>query len=196
MKNIFLLNGSKVFAHSYGRLNDTLHKIAIETFSAAGFEIRQTKIDDGYNTQEEVQNFLWADLIIYQMPAWWMDIPWIVKKYIDEVFTEGHGSLYANDGRTRSDPKRKYGSGGLLNGKKYMLSVTWNAPDEAFTDPTQFFEGKGIDAVYFPFHKANAFLALSKLPTFLATDVMKVPSVEQTIAHYRQHLAKNLNFSL
>ena len=73
-----------------------------------------------------------------------------------------------------------------------MLSVTWNAPDEAFVDPAQFFEGKGIDAVYFPFHKANQFLALSELPTFLATDVMKAPNVEATVARYAQHLRDTL----
>ncbi len=30
-----------------------------------------------------------------------MGAPWTVKKYIDDVFTEGHGTLYASDGRTR-----------------------------------------------------------------------------------------------
>lgn len=47
-----------------------------------------------------------------------------MKKYIDDVFTEGHGTLYASDGRTRKDPSKKYGSGGLVQGKKYMLSLT------------------------------------------------------------------------
>lgn len=196
MKNILLLNGGKVFAHSHGRLNDTLHAAAFETLSHAGFEMRQTKIDAGYDVQTEVENFLWADLVIYQMPGWWMGAPWIVKKYIDEVFTAGHGSLYANDGRTRSDPTRKYGSGGLVSGKHYMLSLTWNAPEEAFVDPAQFFEGKGIDAVYFPFHKANQFLGMSPFATYLATDVMKAPMVAQTVQRYREHLSKILAFDL
>ena len=50
------------------------------------------------------------------MPGWWMGAPWTVKKYMDDVFTEGHGSLYASDGRTRSDASKKYGSGGLVQG--------------------------------------------------------------------------------
>lgn len=194
MKNILLLNGGKVFAHSHGRLNDTLHTAALGTLTNAGFSIRQTKIDSGYDIQTEVENFLWADLVIYQMPGWWMGAPWIVKKYIDEVFTAGHGSLYASDGRTRSDPTRKYGSGGLVQGKHYMLSLTWNAPEDAFVDPVQFFEGKGIDAVYFPFHKANQFLGMASLPTYLATDVMKAPAVDQTVQRYRDHLSKTLGF--
>lgn len=76
-----------------------------------------------------------------------------------------------------------------------MLSLTWNAPDDAFTDPVQFFEGRGIDAVYFPFHKANQFLAMSALPTFLATDVMKAPDVDGTIDRYRKHLSGTLDFA-
>jgi len=196
MKNILLLNGGKVFAHSYSRLNDTLHDVALELLSDTGFSIRQTKIDSGYDIQTEVENILWADLVIYQMPGWWMGAPWTVKKYVDEVFTAGHGSLYANDGRSRSHPERKYGSGGLLEGKHYMLSLTWNAPEEAFVDPAQFFEGKGIDGIYFPFHKTNEFLGMAPLSTYLATNVIKEPHVGETIARYRDHLAEVLGFVL
>ena len=166
MKKILLLNGGKKFAHSDGLYNATLHNAALAFLDHSGFDVKETQIDAGYDVVEEVAKFVWADVIIYQMPGWWMGAPWIVKKYIDEVFTEGHGSLYANDGRTRSDASQRYGSGGLLHGKRYMISATWNAPQQAFDDPADFFEGKGVDAVYFPFHKANEFLGLTALPTF------------------------------
>ena len=188
MKNILLLNGGKRFAHSDGLLNQTLHDAALAYLDSAGYDVQQTVIDGGYDVKAEVQKFLWADVIIYQMPGWWMGAPWTVKKYIDEVFTEGHGSLYASDGRTRSDASQKYGSGGLVQGKQYMLSLTWNAPQQAFDDPADFFEGKGVDAVYFPFHKANQFLGMGGLPTFLAVDVMKRPDVPAALAAYQQHL--------
>lgn len=190
MKKILLINGGKAFAHSQGRYNATLHDAAVAFLDRAGCDVKTTFIDGGYDIEEEVQKFLWADLVIYQMPGWWMGAPWTVKKYLDEVFTAGHGSLYANDGRTRSDASQKYGSGGLIHGKKYMLSLTWNAPQQAFDDPTDFFEAKGVDAVYFPFHKAHAFLGMSALPTFLCTDVMKVPNIERDVARYEQHLAE------
>jgi modulator of drug activity B len=190
MKKILLLNGGKQFAHSDGRYNATLHDAAVAYLDRAGFDVKTTFIDGGYDAEEEVQKILWADLVIYQMPGWWMGAPWTVKKYLDEVFTAGHGSLYANDGRTRSDASQKYGSGGLIHGKKYMLSLTWNAPQQAFDDPTDFFEAKGVDAVYFPFHKANQFLGMSALPTFLSTDVMKMPNIERDVARYEQHLAE------
>ncbi len=190
MKKILLLNGGKRFAHSEGRYNSTLHDAAVAYLDRAGFDVKTTFIDGGYDVEEQVQKILWADVVIYQMPGWWMGAPWTVKKYLDEVFTAGHGSLYANDGRTRSDASQKYGSGGLIQGKQYMLSLTWNAPVQAFEDPTDFFEGKGVDAVYFPFHKANEFLGMSALPTFICNDVMKVPNIEQDVARYEQHLAR------
>ena len=190
MKNILLLNGGKRFAHSDGRLNQTLHETALAHLDRRGFDLRQTFIDGGYDIPTEVDKFLWADVVIYQMPGWWMGAPWTVKKYMDDVFTEGHGSLYASDGRTRSDASKKYGSGGLVQGKKYMLSLTWNAPMEAFTDKEQFFHGVGVDGVYLPFHKANQFLGMEALPTFIANDVIKMPDVPRYIAEYRKHLAE------
>jgi modulator of drug activity B len=71
-----------------------------------------------------------------------------------------------------------------------MLSLTWNAPQQAFDDPTDFFEAKGVDAVYFPFHKANQFLGMGPLPTFLCVDVMKQPNIEADVARYEAHLAQ------
>jgi len=196
MKKILLLNGGKQFAHSDGRYNATLQEAAVAVLDHAGFDVKTTFIDGGYDSAEEVQKFLWADVIIYQMPGWWMGAPWTVKKYIDEVFTEGHGSLYGSDGRTRSDASQRYGSGGLIQGKQYMLSLTWNAPQQAFDDPADFFEAKGVDAVYFPFHKANQFLGMAGLPTFLAVDVMKRPNIEADVERYKAHLAEVLGFNL
>ncbi len=180
----------KKFAHSNGELNTTLHTIAVEWLSAQGHSIRQVTVDHGYDIGQEVENYLWMDVVIYQMPGWWMGPPWILKKYMDEVFTAGHGRLYSSDGRTRSDPSKKYGSGGMIQGRKYMISATWNAPFEAFDDPKQFFIGRGVDAVYFPFHKANQFLGMEALPTFLCVDVMKEPNVPHNIERYKKHLAQ------
>jgi len=190
MSNILIINGSKKYGHSYGQLNDTLTEVAEQSLRERGHNVQITRADDGYHPEEEVEKFLWADTIIWQMPGWWMGAPWSVKKYMDEVFTVGHGKLYASDGRTRSDSSKKYGSGGLIQGKTYMLSLTWNAPMEAFTDSTQFFHGVGVDGVYLPFHKANQFLGMQALPTFIANDVIKQPDVPHYIAEYRKHLSQ------
>ena len=175
MLNILIINGAKKFAHSNGELNDTLTILAQQVLVELGHTVQISRADSNYNIQQEIQKYIWADVVIYQMPGWWMGAPWTVKKYIDDIFTEGHGTLYANDGRSRSDTSKKYGSGGLIHDKKYMLSLTWNAPKEAFTQADQFFEGVGVDGVYLPFHKANQFLGMQGLNTFIVHDVIKMP---------------------
>lgn len=188
MLNILIINGAKKFAHSNGELNDTLTILAQQVLVELGHTVQISRADSNYDIQEEIQKYIWADVVIYQMPGWWMGAPWTVKKYIDDIFTEGHGTLYVSDGRSRSDTSKKYGSGGLIHDKKYMLSLTWNAPKEAFTQADQFFEGVGVDGVYLPFHKANQFLGMQGLNTFIVHDVIKMPNVEQYESEYRQHL--------
>ena len=188
MLNILIINGAKKFAHSNGQLNDTLTILAQQVLVELGHTVQISRADSNYDIQEEIQKYIWADVVIYQVPGWWMGAPWTVKKYIDDIFTEGHGTLYASDGRSRSDTSKKYGSGGLIHDKKYMLSLTWNAPKEAFTQADQFFEGMGVDGVYLPFHKANQFLGMQGLNTFIVHDVIKMPNVEQYESEYRQHL--------
>lgn len=80
-----------------------------------------------------------ADIIILQTPVNWFGAPWIYKKYVDEVFNSGLYSqkFLTGDGRTRKDPTKQYGSGGKLQGKKFMICATWNAPAEAFDNPDQ-----------------------------------------------------------
>lgn len=56
-----------------------------------------------------------------------------------------------------------------------------------------FLLAKGMDAVYLPVHKANQFLGMSALPTFLSFDEMKRPAIEADVARYEQHLARVLS---
>ena len=186
-KNVFLINGHQAWEISPGKLNKSLIDIAGETFTAKGYEIRYTHIEDEYNVSEEVEKFLWADIFIFQTPVYWMSVPWGFKKYIDEVYMAGYGTMFDDDGRSRSEDS-KYGSGGLLRGKKYMLSTTWNAPLEAFTDSDQFFEGKGVDGVFFSFHKAQEFIGLQQVPTFACYDVLKNPDIDNDFDRFKSHL--------
>ncbi|PJR63609.1 NAD(P)H-dependent oxidoreductase [Raoultella sp. T31] len=188
MSNILIINGAKSFNFARGELNELYVNTANEVLSQLGHKVSVTKADSDYDPQNEITRILNSDVLIYQMPGWWMGEPWTVKKWIDEVFTEGHGSLYESDGRTRSDGSKKYGSGGLLQNKKYMLSLTWNAPLEAFNDPEQFFEGVGVDGLYLHLHKANQFLGMTPLPTFITNDVVKSPDVENEIRRFSDHL--------
>ena len=71
-----------------------------------------------------------------------------------------------------------------------MLSLTWNAPIEAFTRPGDFFDGAGVDAVYLHFHKANEFLGMKPLPTYICNDVVKNPQIARFLADYTTHLQR------
>ncbi len=189
-KNVFLINGHQAWEISPGKLNQSLIDIARERFVDKGYEVKYTHIEDEYNVSEEVENFLWADIIIFQTPVYWMSVPWGFKKYIDEVYMAGYGKMFADDGRTRSDASKKYGSGGLLKGKRYMLSTTWNAPLEAFTDSDQFFEGKGVDGAFLAFHKAQEFVGLEQVPTFACYDVLKNPAIDNDFDRFGSHLQR------
>ena len=193
MKNVLIINAHQFFEGiSGGKLNSTLAGVIKQEMAARGYAVKETYIEQGYDVQSEVDKHLWADIIILQSPVFWFGMPWIYKKYVDEVFTAGmfQQRFLSGDGRTREDPRKQYGSGGKMHGKQYMLSLTWNAPQQAFDDPADFFEGKGVDAVYFPFHKANEFLGMTGLPTFICNDVMKEPNIEHDVARYEQHLAQ------
>jgi modulator of drug activity B len=185
-KNIFIISGKQEFAHSGGKLNQLLVDTTENFLKAEGINIQKTTIIDGYNVEEEVNKYLLADVVIYQFPVWWMQTPWRVKKYCDEVLIPG--KLYKNDGRVKGDNTKKYGSGGLLIGKKYMLSLTFNAPKEAFTDKDDFFEGKSVEDLFFSFHKMNQFLGMQPLKTFVCNDVMKNPDVDSYLKNLKSHI--------
>ncbi len=190
MSQILMINGHQRYeGFAEGRLNQTLVEKAVEVLSKKGHEVTTTIVEAGYDVAEELEKYRRADAVIVQSPAYWMSAPWLLKKYIDEVYTAGIGEvLCRDDGRTRSDPNKKYGSGGLMAGKKYLISTTWNAPLEAFEDPSQFFEGRGVDGPFMWLHKTFQFFAMAPLPSFACHDVLKAPAVQEDLARYQEHL--------
>ena len=71
-----------------------------------------------------------------------------------------------------------------------MLSITCNAPLEAFEEAGQIFEGKDVDGVFFYFHKAQQFVGMEHLPAFSCYDVLKNPNIEADFERYEKHLNK------
>ncbi|MBV1866578.1 MAG: NAD(P)H-dependent oxidoreductase [Marinosulfonomonas sp.] len=189
-KKILIINGHQKWEISPGGFNALLAEHAKKVLSAKGYEIKTSTIDAGWDDEDEVQKTLWADVIILQFPVFWFSVPWLLKKYIDEVYMVGYGRLFANDGRTRTDANQHYGSGGLMQGKQIMLSPTWNAPPEALDDPDQFFEGKGNDAVFMWLEKTYEFCGMEALPAFATYDVAKEPTVEEDLKRWTEHLEK------
>ncbi|MGJ1191827.1 NAD(P)H-dependent oxidoreductase [Sphingobacterium siyangense] len=192
MQKILVINAGMKFAHSGGKLNETITSWDRSFFTAKnGFELRITETGEGdYDIEEEIEKFLWADTIIYHFPVWWMYIPFTLKEYIDKVFTAGHRKgMYYSDGRKADNPTRNYGTGGLLGDKRYMVTTTWNAPEDAFTIPEEFFQGRSVDdGVLFPFHRMNAFCGLQQLPSIHFHDVEKNGSAELVETFKQEYL--------
>lgn len=178
--------------YSEGRLNASLAEQAAEHFINHGYDVKQTVIEKGYDVVDEKDKFFWADVILFQSPVYWMGLPWLAKKYVDETYF----SYCHSDGRHSDSPQEGYGTGGLLAGKKYMLSVTTNAPAGAFGRPEQYlFQGRSVDDLWFPFHMNQRFSGMQSLPTFVCHDVMKNPQIQSDFdrfaAHLRVHFPKH-----
>lgn len=192
MKNVFIINGHQYYPFAEGKLNGTLVEKASEILTKKGYNIRTTTMKDDYDVEEEIEKHLWADVVLLQTPVNWMGVTWSFKKYMDEVYTAGmFGKLCNNDGRSEEAPKENYGAGGQLTKAKYMLSLTFNAPKEAFDDPKEYlFAGKSVDDLLFPQHMNFRFFGMQALPTFACYDVMKNPEVEADFKRFEAHLEK------
>ncbi|UIR54861.1 NAD(P)H-dependent oxidoreductase [Sphingobacterium sp. SRCM116780] len=191
MKKIFIINAGQNFGHSGGLYNQTITEETLKFFkNNPDFEVQMTHIEEGYDEQEEVSKFVWADYVIYHTPIWWFQLPHGFKKYIDEVFTAGHKTgIYRSDGRRSDNPEINYGTGGMLAGTKYLLTTSWNAPQTAFTLPGEFFQETSVDdGPLFGFHRMNAFAAIEKMDSFHFHDVEKNANIERDMEIYRNHL--------
>ena len=199
MKKIFIINAGQNFGHSGGLFNNTIAETTQKFFGQSEeISIQTTTIQNGYLAEEEVSKFAWADVIIYHTPVWWFQLPYNFKKYIDEVFTAGHNKgIYRSDGRKSANPEINYGTGGTMQGKKYMLTTTWNAPATAFTLPGEFFDQKSVDeGPFFGFHRMNAFTGMTPLKSYHFHDVEKNANIEKDMKAYSQHLEETFADSL
>ncbi len=194
MSKVLIINAHHQYPFSEGQLNAALVQRAEEILQARGHETRTVRIDDGWDVESELHNHQWADVVLLQTPVNWMGVPWTFKKYMDEVYTAGmSGALCQGDGRHQDAPKKNYGAGGTLNGKKYLISLTFNAPEESFNDPDEYlFQGKSVDDLFFPMHMNFRFFGMQALPTFACYDVMKNADTQADFSRFAEHLSQYL----
>jgi NADPH dehydrogenase (quinone) len=191
--NVLIVNGHEYWATSPGQLNGTLVKTAKIFFQDLGHSIKETHIDNPYNIEEEIDKFLWANIIIYFTPVYWFDIPSGFKSYIEKVFSGGKTKLFVDDGRNSGG---SYGTGGLMMNTKYMLITTWNAPEMAFNNAVSsfLFDNKSVDDLFLHFHSAQKFIGLKKMPGIHFYDVKKNPTIDLFTESLIKHLNFNFNF--
>lgn len=195
-KKVLLINTHLTYPNwSEGLLNEAFQQKAKEFFLEKGFEILETKIENGYDADEEVEKHLEAEIIILQTPINWFGAPWIYKKYVDEVFNSGlHSAKFlAGDGRTREDATRQYGTGGKMQGKKFMVSSTWNAPKASFDDPNQMlFEGRSTADVLIQITSNYRFCGVEIVADYNCFDIFKDGDIAGCLENYPKHLEKVL----
>lgn len=193
MKKVLIINAHQYYSYSEGKLTKALIERMEDQLISKGYEIKHSNVMDQYNPDEEVNKHIWADIVVLQSPVNWMGLPWMAKKYIDEVYSAGMTEkLCAGDGRTSKSPKKNYGSAGALAGRKYMLSLTFNAPKESFNDPDEYlFRGKSVDDLWFAQHMNFRFFSMEPLETFVCYDVMKNQEIENDFKKLKEHLDKN-----
>ena len=191
MKKVLIINGHQYYDMvARGELTNSFITKANEFFIKNGFEVKQTHIEKGYSVEEECEKFEWADYVLFQYPVYWMGVPWLTKKYFDETFTQGRH--YLNDGRSRTDENKTYGMGGLLKGKKYMLSLTYNCPTSEFDNPNGFFDGLSLDEANVATHKIFQFCGLEALKTYSVHDIFKGDlDLNKELEKFERVLTKN-----
>jgi len=177
--NILIINAYQKHEFSLGKLNSSFTNIYFNQLKENN-KIKMTTLELGYSIQEERNKFFWADTVIIQFPVYWFSSPAKLKFYMDEVFEYEQFYSFAD----------KYGTGGLLKDKKYMLSTTWNAPENIFNNKNEFFEGKSVDDILISTHKALQFCGLMPLPSFSVHNVVKKPNFESFSQRLHEHIKK------
>lgn len=109
------------------------------------------------DVQSEIDDLLWADLVVLQFPLWWFGMPALLKGWMDRVFV--YGRLYTGSQRLHA---------GVCRGKRATLSVTAGASADACAHDGQ--EGD-TRLILWPINYAFRYLGFTVLEPVLITGV-------------------------
>ncbi len=101
------------------------------------------------DVQQELNDVLWADFVLFQFPLWWFGLPAILKGWMDRVFV--YGTLYTGSRRFHA---------GVCKYKRAMLSVTAGSPAYACAPDGQ--EGD-TRLILWPIHYALHYVGFNVL---------------------------------
>lgn len=119
MANILVISAHQNLEHS------TSNRLILDEFSGSlGDKVEIRRLSDLYpdfniNVAAEQQALEKADVVVFQFPLFWYNVPAILKKWLDDVWTYGFA----------------YGEGGdKLKGKKLLVSLTTGGVEEVYSD--------------------------------------------------------------
>ena len=196
-KTVLLINTHLTYpGWSEGKLNASFYNVAKEFFISKNYKVLETKVENSYDADEEVEKHLQADIVILQTPVNWENAPWIYKKYVDEVFNSALKSkkFLSGDGRSEAEGFKQYGMGGKMQGKKFMISATWNAPEESFNNPDNpLWKGKTADDALFNIAANYLFTGFEVVPGHYCYDVYNNKHIKEDLENYPAYLQKVFN---
>ncbi|NRG17114.1 NAD(P)H-dependent oxidoreductase [Rhizobiales bacterium] len=105
----------------------------------------------------EIERLERADLVIFQFPLWWHQMPAMLKGWMDRVFV--NGGLYTS--RMRYER-------GYFKGRRAIASLTTGAPAAAMGPGGR---GGDIERLLWPVHYSLHYMGFAVLPPFLAFGV-------------------------
>ena len=116
MKKVLIISGHPDLK------NSTANKKILEVLAEKLPDAKIEKLDELYpdykfDVAQEQKSLEAADVIVFQFPFHWYDVPGILKLYIDKIFL--HGWSYGSKGKA-------------LEGKTIIFSTTTGAPDSEY----------------------------------------------------------------
>jgi len=134
------------------------------------------------DVKDELEKFLWADVIIFNFPLWWFSVPAILKGWVDRVFAMGFC----------------YGAGkgiyekGTFRDKTSFLCLTTGGPSVSYE-----VDGMNGDINNILFHINHGmlhFVGMKVLPQFVCYGAARLSEEERNekLKEYRIYL-ENIN---
>lgn len=106
--------------------------------------------------KQEMENFLWADTVIFNFPLWWFGLPAILKGWVDRIFAMGV---------TYGAGKGVYDNG-TFKDKKSFLTFTTGGPAVAYGETGK---NGNLDTILYPIqHGMFYFVGMQVLPYFVS----------------------------
>ena len=79
-----------------------------------------------------------------------------------------------------------------MQGKKYMLSLTYNCPASAFDNKNSLFDGLSLDEAHVAVHKTFQFCGIEQMQTYAVHDIFKGDlNLDLELENFKSVLAKN-----
>ncbi len=159
MKNIVIISGHPCLKNSLA------NKTILEEISKACPQIEIRKLDELYpdckiDVKAEQAALEKADVIVFQFPTHWYNVPGLLKLYIDTVME--HGWAYGSKGTA-------------LKGKSFIISTTVGAPEAVYSENGMM--KHKVEDFYFNLQQYAALCNLDCKKLFYICGAMCVPGV-------------------